>query len=164
MQQNTKRHLLVLDHFVDDLLYSEKGLATEKNPLTKLHTTSTLYLYIFWSKQNMVTTSRRHVIALAEAWDKRWMPHRYYTHQNVQPDANPCSVINKGAVGHNYTMGQCSFQAITRCVSTAQRTILSDQGPPPNNTMPFPTRRTVKFNFHPRGKQLVLTFIFMFRL
>lgn len=103
---------------------------------------------------------RHHVIALAEAWDKRWMPHGYYTHQNAQPDANPCSVINKGAVGHNYTRGQCSFQAITRCLSTAQRTILSDQGPPPNNTMPFPTRHTVKFNFHPReSSSFLLSFL-----
>lgn len=63
--------------------------------------------------------------APGKAWDGRWMPHYYNTHHNAQPDANPCSTINKG---QNHNSGRMSFQTTTRCISTTHSTILAHQG------------------------------------
>lgn len=81
--------------------------------LTNLHATFYLYVldfFFFFSFSKLSANTRRsqpghHVIALAKAWDNRWMPRGYHTHQNVQPDANPCSVINKGGSGTQLQRG-----------------------------------------------------------
>lgn len=54
MQHNTK-DIFLYEIILWMIYYIQKRFG--KKHLTKLHTTSTLYLYIFRSKHNMVTTS-----------------------------------------------------------------------------------------------------------
>lgn len=72
------------------------------------------------------------VTTLGKAWDGRWMPHCYNTYHNTQSDTNPCSAVNKGAVGQNYrTVVECPFRQ--QYAASAQHTAQSSLGPPPNN-------------------------------
>lgn len=52
----------------------------------------------------------RHVTTPDMAWEGSRMPHCSNTYLDTQPDANPCSAINKGAVGQNHNSGRMSFQ------------------------------------------------------
>lgn len=116
--------------------------------LTNLHTT--LYLYVLYvlvfpqlsAKYDTVTTSTtlKHGI-MWSPWPRPGITDGCHTDIILTKTFSlmpiPAVSLTKGAVGHNYNVAPCSFQAITRCISTAQRTILSDSGPPPNNTTPF---------------------------
>lgn len=63
-----------------------------------------------------------HVTTLGKAWGGRWMPHCYNTHHNAQPDANPCSAINKGAVEQNHNSGRM-WQYAASAQHTAQSSL-----------------------------------------
>lgn len=60
---------------------------------------------------------------LGKAGAGRWMPRGYNTYHNAQPDANPCSAINKGAAGQNHNSGRMRQHAAS-AQHTAQSSLI----------------------------------------